>query len=113
MLKRLDEFGIIIWVLLYRIGLPSNTGTRIALYGRSPRIELHSNSIRMTRAFALKSSCIRSMTCFPTNRATPRYGDSKDSVLQTCWMICLSSASEVVIISNRQTDTRTASWKTH
>ena len=43
----------------------------------------------------------------------PRYGDSKDSVLQTCWMIFISSASEAVIISNRQTDTRTASWKTH
>ena len=56
--------------LLYRIGLPSDTATTLALFGGSLRIELHSSSFHMNRAIMLKKSCIRSMTCFSTNRAT-------------------------------------------
>ena len=56
--------------LLYRIGLPLDTATTLALFGRSLRIELHSSSFHTNRAIMLKNSCIRSMTCFPQNRAT-------------------------------------------
>ena len=56
--------------LLYRIGLPSNTATRLAQFGGSLRIELNSSFIGTNRAIMLKSSSIRSMTYFPPNRAT-------------------------------------------
>ena len=56
--------------MLYRIGLPSNASTLLALFGGSLRTELHSSSMRSNGAIMLKSSCIWSMTCFPPNRAT-------------------------------------------
>ena len=59
-----------IHALLCRIGQPSNTATSLALFGGRLRIEAHSSSIRTNRTIVLKSSCIRSMTCFPPNRAT-------------------------------------------
>ena len=51
--------------LLYRVGLSSNTDNPLALFGRSLRIKPQSSSIRMNRAIALKSGCIRGMISFP------------------------------------------------
>ena len=56
--------------LLYRIWLASIIVTPFALFRGSLRIELHCSSIRTNRAILLKRSCIRSVTCFPPNRAT-------------------------------------------
>ena len=46
--------------VLYRIGLPSNTATplALALFGGSLRIELHSSSIHTNRATMLRSTVL-------------------------------------------------------
>ena len=79
-------------VLLYLKRISSITATLLALFGGSLRIELHSSCNRTNRAIMLKSSCIRSMTCFSPKRTTLvwlilDYRDSKDSVQQTCWIV--------------------------
>ena len=95
--------------MLYRIGLPSNTATPLALFGGSLQIELHSNSITTNRAIVLKSSCTRSITYFSSNRATLALMiiDYIEAAKSTCYrptgwyfrvvylMLSPSSASEV------------------
>ena len=44
--------------LLYRIGLPSNTATPLALFGGCLRIELDSKSIRTNRAIVMNGKLI-------------------------------------------------------
>ena len=71
--------------MLYRIGLPSNRATPLALIGGSLQIELQ---IRTNRAIVLENSCIWSTTWFPPKRAILGlvildYRDSNVSVLQT------------------------------
>ena len=65
--------------VLYRIGLPSNTATLLALFDRR---KLHNSSICTNSAIMLKNSCIRSMTCF-----TPLRLDSypTDGHMDSCW----------------------------
>ena len=75
------------------MGLLSNTATKLALFGESLRVQLHSSSIRTNRAIMLRIRSIRSMTCFSLNKATLLWGfliteEVKIySELQTCGII--------------------------
>ena len=53
----------------------SNTATPLALLGGSLRTELHSSYSRTNRAIVLKSSCIRSMSCFLSEYSYTGLGD--------------------------------------
>ena len=108
-------FNNICYSLLYRIELRSNTATPLALIGGSLRIELHSSSVRTNRASVLESSCIRSTTCFPLNRATLslvildyfRATYMLDGIFQ----LIPTSFSETGIISDGPIDTLSAGGK--
>ena len=83
--------------------------------GESLRMELHSSSVRTKRANVLESSCIRSITCFPPNRATLSlvilYYISATYMLGGIFQLIPTPVSETGIISDGPTDTRTAGRK--
>ena len=73
------------------------------------------SSVRTNRANVLESSCIRSTTCFPPNRATlslvilDHFSDTY--MLGGIFQLIPTSVSETGIVSDGPTDTRTSGGK--
>ena len=108
----MTDFALCVQQYLLLIVVPSRALFEIR---GSLRIELHSSSVRMNRANVLESSCIRSFTCFPPNKATLSLVIldyfSATYMLGGIFQLIPTPVSETGIISDGPTDTRTAGRK--